>query len=57
MTYEDIDDLPPEEVQQYSRSQKAAFKRAYNRAVEHGKKADDALREAHIDARHAADNT
>lgn len=49
--YPDIADLPEEEVQQYSKQQRAAFKSAFNRALEKGKKEDQALREAHIEAK------
>lgn len=51
-TFADISDLPENEVAQYSRNQRAAFKRAYNRAIEKRKKPDEALREAHIAAKH-----
>ncbi len=48
--YDDIDDLPDEEVRQYSRGGRAAFKRAWNRAAEKGKDRRTALQEAHIAA-------
>jgi len=49
--YADVDDLPDEEVSAYSKSQKAAFKRAWNRAAEKGKDRQTALSEAHIAAK------
>ncbi len=49
--YADISDLPAEEVDGYSRGQKAAFKRAWNRAAEKGKDEDTALREARAEAK------
>jgi len=54
-TFADIGDLPAEWVDQYSLHQKAAFKNAYNRAIEKGKATDQAVREAHIAARQAGD--
>lgn len=53
--YEDVADLPEEEVQPYSKSQRAAFKRAWNRAAERGKDERTALDEAHHAARDARD--
>lgn len=49
--YADIADLPEDEVRDYSKQQRAAFKQAFNRALEKGKKEDQALREAHIQAK------
>lgn len=55
--YADIDDLPEEEVSGFSRAQKAAFKQAWNRAADKGKKEDVALREARMQAKQQnADN-
>lgn len=55
--YADIDDLPEEEVSGYSKAQKAAFKRAWNRAAEKGKKEDVALREARTEAKQTTDGS
>lgn len=49
--YDDISDLPEEEVSTYSRNQKAAFKRAWNRAADRKKDEHTALREARLAAR------
>lgn len=55
--YADIDDLPEKEVDGYSKSQKAAFKRAWNRAAEKEKDERTALREAHAEAKQASDGS
>lgn len=48
--YDDIRDLPEEEASSLSKSQRAAFKRAWNRAAENRKDEGTALREARIAA-------
>ena len=55
--FADIDDLPEDEVSGYSRSQRAAFKNAWNRCVDKGKDRSAALAEAHTQARQAANGS
>jgi cation transport regulator len=53
MPYEDISDLPQEQVDQYSRHQKHAFLKAFNSALEEYKDESRAFAVAHSAAQRA----
>lgn len=52
---QDVDDLPDEPANSYSRAQKAAFKNAWNRAVDKGKDEATVREEARIAAKQKGD--